>query len=755
MAPIAVSRFSTSIPTSNVLRHAVHIGLCLLPVWCQAQATLRGSVLDADSGTPLPLVSVEIPELHIGSRADSLGNFSMQVPHRGMFTVQFTLLGHESRFEDITVRDTPVVVVVRMRQGQMELSEVEVVGTLVSAPRNNPRRVDMTSGEEMCERGALSVSDGVARLPGVTQLTTGVGISKPVIRGLYGNRVQVNALGQRFDNQQWQDEHGLGLSTVGIDRVEVIKGPAALQYGSDAIGGVINVIEEKPATVGTLEQTARIGVMSNTGGGSCSYGVKKSTEKTWWRLAAGAQSHGDYASAANTRVLNSRFAMYDAKASLGWRKGRWTCANHVHVSFGQFGFVFDTTARSTDDARLSRSFAGPHHQVLFAVFGSENTLYGDRTKWRIDLGWTSNQRQEQEGGNKISLDMLLNTGSLVAQATTRMGEHGSWTNGFSLLYQTNTNLGSRIIVPDATTLEGSAYSFYRHRLTRAVIEGGLRVDDRGIRTVETLNLNPPGAEVGPFDRSWTAVNGSLGLAWDPSEPLNIKLNMSSGYRSGNLAELSSNGLHEGTARFEIGDPSLNIEQNICAEAGFTWEWKEQVEVGMTGYRNQFFDYIHLAPTGTEYVGFQVYRFLQTDAVLQGGEFVLDLHPKALRRADARIAYNLVRAEKNDGTALPFIPADRFSAEVRFTPDERSWVRPGVVSVLAQDRPDDFETRTPGYTLFNLQAGADLMWNEHPLKLSVFCNNLLDERYVDHLSRFKYFHLNDIGRNVGLSLQLTM
>lgn len=738
-----------------MLRYAVHIGLCLLTVWCQAQATLSGSVLDADAGTPLPEVAVEIPELHLGTRADSSGNFLLRAPHRGVFTVQFTLLGHESWFEEVTLQDTPIVVVVRLRPGEMELSEVEVVGTLVSAPRNNPRHVDVMSAEEMRERGALNVSDGIARLPGVTQLTTGVGISKPVVRGLYGNRVQVNALGQRFDNQQWQDEHGLGLSAVGIDRVEVVKGPAALQYGSDAIGGVINVIEEKPAPVGTLEQTAQLGLMSNTGGGSFSYGVKKSTEKMWWRLAAGAQSHGDYASAANRRVLNSRFAMYDAKASLGWRKDGWTSANHVHVSFGQFGFVFDTAVRSTDDARLSRSFAGPHHQVLFAVFGSENTLYGERTKWRINLGWTSNQRQEQEGGNKISLDMLLNTGSVVAQATTRMGEHGSWTNGISLLYQTNTDLGSRIIVPDATTLEGSAYSSYRHRLNHAVIEGGLRVDDRAIRTVATLNLNPPGAEVEPFDRSWTAVNGSAGLAWDPSEPLNIKVNVSSGYRSGNLAELSSNGLHEGTARFEIGDPSLNIEQNICAEAGFTWEWKEQVEVGMTGYRNQFFDYIYLAPTGTEFIGFQVYRFLQADAVLQGGEFVLDLHPKALRSVDARVAYNLVRAEKSDGSPLPFIPADRISAEVRFAPTDRFWIRPGVVNVLPQDRPDDFETRTPGYMLFNLQAGLDLHWNKHPLKVSAFCNNLLDERYVDHLSRFKYFHLNDIGRNVGLSLQLTM
>jgi iron complex outermembrane receptor protein len=743
----------TSSP-SNVLRQAVHIGLWLVPIWCQAQAVLSGSVLDADAGSALPYASVSVPELHIGTRTDSAGAFTLRIPHPGTFTVQVTLLGRESHFEEIAVAGQPIVLTVKLRPSQMELRQVDVVGTQVNAPRNNPRQVDAMSADEMRERGALSVSDAVAKLPGVTQLTTGVGISKPVIRGLYGNRVQVNALGQRFDNQQWQDEHGLGLSAVGIDRVEVIKGPAALLYGSDAIGGVINVIEEKPAPVGTTEQNAQLGLMSNTGGGSLSYGVKKSTEKLWWRLAAGADSHGDYASGGDVRVLNSRFAMYNAKGSLGWRKGRWTSANHVHVSFSQFGFVFDTAARSTDDARLSRSFAGPHHQVLFAVFGSENTLYGERTKWRINLGWTSNQRQEQEGGNKISLDMLLNTGSLVAQATTRMGEHGSWTNGISLLYQTNTNLGSRIIVPDATTLEGSAYSYYRHRLNKAVIEGGLRVDDRAISTLATLNLNPPGAEVEPFDKSWTAVNGSLGLAWDPSEPLNVKANVSSGYRSGNLAELSSNGLHEGTARFEIGDPSLRVERNICAELGFTWEWKEQLEVSVAGYRNQFFDYIYLAPTGTEYIGFQVYRFRQADAVLQGGEFVLDLHPKALRKIDARIAYNLVRAEKGDGSPLPFIPADRLMAEVRFMPSERFWIRPGAVNVMAQDRPDDFETATPGYTLFNVQAGAELKWNKHPLKVSIFCNNLLDERYVDHLSRFKYFRLNDVGRNVGLSLQLT-
>lgn len=706
-------------------------------------------------GTPLPEVAVDIPELHLSTRTDSLGSFTFSVPHQGAFTVQFSRLGYESHFEEIIMLGAPVVLNVRLRPGELELREVDVVGTQVKAPRTNPRQVDAMAVSEMHDRGTVSVSDAVAKLPGVTQLTTGIGISKPVIRGLYGNRVQVNALGQRFDNQQWQDEHGLGLSAVGIDRVEVIKGPAALQYGSDAIGGVINVIEEKPAPIGTTEQSLRAGLMSNTRGASISYGVKKSSERSWWRLTAGADSHGDYSSAEDTRVLNSRFAMYNAKGGLGWRKGRWTSSNQVHISFSQFGFVFDTAARTTDDARASRSFAGPHHQVLFVVAGSENTLYGERTKWRINLGWTSNQRQEQEGGNKISLDMLLNTGSVVAQATTRSGAHGSWTNGISLLYQTNTNLGSRIIVPDATTVEGGAYSYYRHRASKAVFEGGIRVDERAISTLSTLDLNPPGSPVEPFDRTWTVVNGSIGVAWDVLEPLNVKANVSSGYRSGNLAELSSNGLHEGTARYEIGDPSLSVESNLCAELGLTWEWKEQLEVSVTGYRNRFLGYIYLAPTGTEYIGFPVYRYLQTDALLQGGEFVLDLHPRALRRFDARIAYNRVRAEKGDGSPLPFIPADRLMAEVRFMPGAGFWIRPGWVNVWAQDRPDEFETATPAYALFNLQTGTDLKWGKRPMKVSVFCNNLFDEKYVDHLSRFKYFGLYDVGRNVGVSLQLTL
>lgn len=745
-----------SIPEDVRLCTSIWSLLAAAPLPLCAQSVLSGNVREAGSAAPVPAVQVHIPELHLGTLSDSAGHFALTVRLAGLFTVQFSRLGYEQAFQQVELRpDSVTQVDVVLQQGLLELRDVNVVGTQVSDPRSTSRAVSTLSVDEMRERGALSLGDAVAKLPGVAQLTTGAGISKPVIRGLSGNRVQVNVLGQRFDNQQWQDEHGLGLSDLGVDRVQVIKGPAALQYGSDAIGGVLNVLEEKPAPVGTTEQQARLGLMSNTGGLTAAYGIRSTSTRRWWRLTAGAEDHADYAAAADARVRNSRFAMYNAKAGLGWNRGHWNSANHVHVSFSRFGFVFDTLERTTPDARYSRTFNGPYHQVGFVVLGSENTWHGARTKWNVNAGISVNRRQEQEGGDRISLDMLLGSASALVQSTTRMRDDASWSNGLSLLLQRNTNFGSRIIIPDAGVQEAGIFSYYRRRSGKATVEGGLRFDDRRIRTFSTLNLNPPTSPVAPFDRNWTALNGSLGLAWDPMVPLNVKAHVSSGYRSGNLAELGSNGLHEGTFRYEVGDPQLRVEQNLCAELGFTWRWREQVEVTATAFRNRFFDYIHLVPTGTEYLGFPIHRFEQQGALLTGGEAGLDVHPKVLRHWGLTCSYATVRGRTDDGAALPFMPADRLRAELAWNPRPDAWLRFGVVQVAAQDRPARFERASPAYTLYNLSAGFVLHGAEHPLKVSLFCNNITDVRYVDHLSRFKYLGLLDMGRNVGIALQLSL
>ncbi len=742
----------------NLMNLRAAIVLLLLPFYSYAQTSLSGVVTDAGTKLPLPGVSVYIPELKTGVNTAADGTYNLSVLQDGQVVVQFSFMGYETFFTTVRFGEDNHVLDVALHTSQMELKEVKVMGTQNSSPKETPFTIDAISIKEIRENGSLSISDAVAKLPGVSQLTTGAGISKPVIRGLYGNRVQVNVMGLRFDNQQWQDEHGLGLSDMGIDRVEIIKGPATLMYGSDALGGVLNVVEEKPAPLNTTKQNFNLKLLTNTFGIGADYGIKKTDEKKWWRLRLGAESNGDYSSSGNKRVLNSRFANYNLKASVGFKKGISTSVNNAYVSFSQFGFVFDSLDRKELDSRISRTFDGPHHTVFFGVLSSENTFYLGRTKMNLNGGYICNLRQEQEGGSKISLNMLLNTFSLLYQTVTSVGRYGEWINGISLMGQLNSNYGSRTIIPDAFTFEDGWFSLYKWKFKKAVIETGIRYDTRYIKTSFTETINGPGSEIQPFSKNLNIFNGSAGLAWNPLEYLNIKAHVSTGYRSGNLAELSANGLHEGTSRWEIGNPNLKAEQNICSELGFAYELGEQVELNVTGYYNRFFNYIYLAPTGTEYFGFNIYRYMQTNATLAGGEASLDIHPAFAKWMDAKVSYAHLDARRDNGMWLPFIPANKVNGDLRFLfggkkKFSNGFIKAGCNYVFAQNRPAEFETSTQAYFLLNAGLGGNLNFAKQTLNISLVCTNLTDAAYVDHLSRFKYYGINNMGRNIVLNLGL--
>src|SRR6185369_7594895 len=174
------------------------------------------------------------------------------------------------------------------------LKEVVVSGIRTSLVKETSLNIQSLSVSKIRQSGALNVLDALSKLPGISQLTTGPAISKPVIRGLYGNRVLAVLSGLKFDNQQWQDEHGLGLNDVGIDRIEIIKGPASLLYGSEAIGGILNIIEEAPNEPGKKSGDINIGLFSNTYGLCIDAGLKSATQKRNWGLRAGLNSNADY-----------------------------------------------------------------------------------------------------------------------------------------------------------------------------------------------------------------------------------------------------------------------------------------------------------------------------------------------------------------------------------------------------------------------------------------------------------------------------
>lgn len=743
-----------------MLKHLTYFFAVLYAFTLNAQGVLHGKIVDAADSSAVSYAVVYLPDLNKSTTADSNGVFELQGIPGVSQKVIISRLGYETTTAValVNIRDQLFAI----EKGTAFLEPVLVLGTQTQLESESVSSTTILSQHDMRKNGALSISDGVARLPGVTQLNTGVGISKPVIRGLYGNRIQSLVFGMRFDNQQWQDEHGLGLQDIGVDRVEIIKGPMSLIYGSEAMGGVLNIIEESPAQVDSVCGDVSLRAFSNTYGAALDAGVRVSRNKFFWRVRLGSESHADYSDGNGKRIQNSRFDGHVAKATFGFTKTNWSSVNNYLFSKSDFGFIMDTSSYLAPDGRLGRSFNNPHHTVYINMFTSQNTFFREHTLLRLNVGGHINRRMEDEGGGGISLDMQLITATLHFQVEWPISKTWTLLSGVQSQLQDNTNFGWRKIVPDAKIGEGSVYYYFKylgkHEEDRRpfVFEGGMRADVRHITTFETGTINTGQYALPALSKNYTAFNASGGVNIPFLSVLALRINATSGYRSPNLAELSSSGVHEGTLRFEVGNVNMGIEQNICGEAAVELESKV-VKASFAGYYNHFFNYIYLVPTAEEWFGFRVYRYIQTDATLRGVEASVSYTP-VKEWITLNADYSMIRAVTSEGNYLPFIPADKinFSASHNlgdYLKLKGMYVRAGVQYYFAQDRAAQFETSTASYTLVDAGVGMRIeLAHARKLEWDLGCNNLFNAVYYDHLSRFKEFNIYNIGRNITLNLK---
>jgi iron complex outermembrane recepter protein len=616
------------------------------------------------------------------------------------------------------------------------------------------REIVALTNTEIKEKGAQTVSEALASIPGVSQITTGA-ISKPVIRGLYGDRIQINVAGLKLEDQQWEDEHGLGLSDVGVERIELIKGPASLMFGSDAMGGVVNIVEEDLPEPGTTKQNLNFKLFSNTYGAGIDYGFKKSGKNTFL-LRTGVESHADYSDGAGNRVPNTRFALYNLNLGYFVQREHFKSENRILASYNEFGFIADTADLREDknEPRLSREFENAHHTVLFLLFSSVNSIHlNETTELNITMGIQNNLRQEQERSDDVDLSLLLNTFSLNTSIRKQLSHQWTLTNGIAGMFQTNTNYASRIIVPDATIAEGSAFSYVNRRQQSGKLNGnfeaGLRYDHRQIITHQTGSQISSSIELTPFNRGFDNLNGSLGESLNFKNLL-LKFDLSSGFRTGNLAELSANGMHEGTPNWYIGNPDMKVEQCLNADLSASWQYKWLTFRGSV-FRNRFYNYIYLRPTNEELFGFNLFRYEQTNATLQGFEAGASIENK--EHFSFSLDYSYLDSRRDDGSWLPFSPANRFLFDSKYilapktSKFQNVFFSLGVNYTQKQDHADTYEIPTPGYWLLNAGAGVSF----RSVRFLLTCRNLTNQKYYDHLSRLKHYGLNDMGRNIVLNI----
>jgi len=713
------------------------------------------TVTDQTNGKPLAFVAISKADNASAVVTDSLGKANI-TPFRGANVIHFQMAGYKPltlSYATLEVQQFRV----RLKPSVQWLDQVIVSSYKDNVKRETSLPIEPLSLQTIAQQGSFNLTDAMAQVPGVSQLTTGVGISKPVIRGLYGNRVLVLFSGLRFDNQQWQDEHGLGLSDIGIDRVEIIKGPLSLLYGTEAVGGVINIIEEQPPPVGTVQTDVGLEMHSNTGGGTLQAGIKANEGKKWYRIREAATNHADYSDGNGSRVLNSRFNGYYLKGSLGFHKKNWTSTNHFYSSYNKFGFIFsDILDFIEPDNRWSRSMAGPHHIVLLNMLSSVNKWQHENGWLKLNVGLQSNLRQEDEGAGEISLNMHLITGQYALKWSRNLSNNLQLVLANSSSIESNTNYGRRKIVPNASTLESSFSGYLEQNLGKVILEYGLGGGLRHVKTLPTPAVNSAEKEIAPFSQTRLFANGMLGMSFLPNNIWNVKFNIATGVRAPNLAELSSNGLHEGIFTYEVGDPDMDNERNINGDLGVyfsngQWQWS------ISSFYNHFDGYIYLEPTQEDWFGFPVYRFRQHNANLYGGEASLSVIPKVWRGLKLSASYSGLIGKLDNGLYLPFMPAQQIKPEIRYTKhytQNRNWyVFVNTAFVFAQNLVNPEETNTPGYELVNAGLGYAFQSKQAHYNLSISGNNLLNEAYYSHLSRFKRLGYLNMGRDISLNFTI--
>ena len=727
----------------------------------QAQNAIKGKVLNKENNKPLDRVNIFIPELQKGTVSDKNGNFVLTEIPRGNFSVQFSYVGFKSVVKKITT-GTKNIVVIKMEPTDVEIGEVVVLANSVTPQEKLPYRIASVSAKQLQSIPEPTLTGAIAQLPGVSVLSSGLGISQPVIRGMFGYRISTIMDGLRFDNQQWQNEHGLGLDNTGIGRVQVIEGPAALLYGADALGGVINLVNQKNAPVGHILGNYNLKVFSNTLGANSDIGLRGAGKDLSWQIHIGGESHADYLDGNGKKIPNTRFAGLTAKGILSYNYTSGVSTLQYTFSHHTYGVVEAGELNNPKDLsedHFEREFEGPHHNVDFNIISLKNLFFTGKSRIKLNVGFQNNHRQEVEGKDDAAagkdageLDVVRNTFSYDAEWIMPFENDLRWTIGTQGRFQNNNNEGGRILIPNANSHELSAFTYLKKDFSSVLLEGGLRYDSKKI-TTKTMGIPDSIGYMPANDLSYQTLNGALGASFELSKNWILKVNFASGFRAPNLAELTSNGVHEGTIRYEIGNSSMKSEKNYEGDLGLIYQVKNFKVQGNYFY-NRVNDYIYLNPTTDMIQNYNVYRFEQTNALLKGGEFSIDYKP--VYWFDFYTSYSTVIATKSGGEYLPLMPADKIINRIKFGLPSMSSFNNSYFSVsfrnyLKQDRVGTNETTTPGYTLVDAGFGTAFNFGTHTINATLQVTNLLDKTYISHLSILKPLSVYNMGRNIVLTV----
>ena len=677
----------------------------------------------------------------------------------------------------------------------LNLNEVTVTGVTGDTKlKHATAPVSIVTPQVLRATASTNIIDAISHQPGVSQLTTGGSISKPIIRGLGYNRVVVMSEGVRQEGQQWGDEHGVEVDGSSVGSVEILKGPASLMYGSDAMAGVV-ILHAQP-TPAEGEIRANVSTEYQTNNGLFHYSLQMAGNQkgfVWDTRFSDKMSHA-YKNKYDGYVPGSQFRERAGKLMLGinktWGHSRliWTA---FHLTPGIIeGERDETTGELVHGEGFSAHGYGkslPFQQVKHYKAVWDNSVNLSSGYLKAIVGYQQNRRQEfEESEDEYELYFKLHTLTYDLRYVTNEWEGWKFSTGIGGMYQKSGNEGEEYLIPDYRLFDFGFYATTTKSLGHHwTLNGGVRYDHRRLHGEELVEDGE--TRFSDFSRHFNGLTGSLGAVCNINEHFNLRLNVARGFRTPNMSELASNGVHEGSIRYEIGDQQLKAEYSLQADLGIDFT-SQYVSAQLALFANRIDNYIFTHRVA-EVIDpdYLTYAYTQGNARLLGFEAGLDFHP--IHSVHFSNTFSYVDAQLMQATPstkyLPFTPAPHWSSELKWelfhhshstinhhhtqTAIYRSlfnnlYVAAGLDCYLRQShiyRADDTETVTPGYALINLSAGTDIqLKGKKVAEFYITADNLFNKAYQNHLSRLKYADLNvitgrrgvyNMGRNITFKL----
>lgn len=647
-----------------------------------------------------------------------------------------------------------------------------------------------------------SLMQTLSRLPGVQAMSVGSGESKPVIRGLGFNRVLVAENGIKHEGQQWGDDHGLEIDQYAIDQAEVVKGPASLTYGSDAIGGVINLRSNLIPMKKFAGQVNLFGRTNNESVGS-SVRLMGRNGRFWYKAGATWVDYADYKVPAdsieyysywiklkNRRLRNTAGRELDGNLMLGYAGRRWKTAfrvTDVNTKAGFFanahglevrlsGIDYDHSRRDTDL---------PYHTVNHFQVSNHTVWSWADGMLQGDFAYQHNRQRELSEPvshgympippNSLERSFTKQTFSACVKAMQQVGRH-ELQAGANVECQHNRRGGWGFILPDFEQRMLGAFVVDKWTLgDQWSLTAGMRYDHGGVQIhsyrdwyktpVRPSASGSPASDgdVQPADsvfmersaslsRSFNSFTWSAGVNRMLSGNWVLKLNVGKSFRMPIAKELGMDGVNYNLFRYEKGSTSLHPEESYQVDAGILYE-EGVLLVQLTPYLNYFPNYIYLTPTPQYQEGLQLYYYTQSKVLRWGLEAGVSWKILPCLRLDADGEYLYARqlSGEKKGYGLPFSTPWSARAELRYLmpiedPAKRGYVALEWQVVGSQDRIVPPEEKTPGHQLLNASVGKRFPLGDDQLELTLRGENLLGKRYYDHTSYYRLIGVPEPGRN---------